>query len=387
MVRSGGICFALVVGAACAVPPPPDPWTLWTIDALEARGDPAVIEPGAGLRLLQSPYPLVGSKSGVQQSGRRGLTVFPAFSEGQPAAYMTTEIWRNFDEVYVQPLYVDTTRKNPAIFGVDSSTRFYGPYWQVFTYALPAGQSFRSAKDVLDSRVALAPNTGKFCAITRDATLLAAIQDGDSGPVRPLTGEPVGAPKNGHALADGNDVSFIDLGNAQRFTFNAMLEVEQTPLFAFALPDASGNPVEVDLPKVGGTGPLHSPRCDGKGNCSGMTGNVPEFGSLWRIYDVLLPTGPTGADVYVPKANAALQSSVRAMGFAATETATPLPDAYILRVALNGKACLSTAPATCKWLDSQNALEAMIADWRITKTGTMVTCPLVLFNGNAIGAP
>jgi len=378
----GGIALALLV-AACAAPPAPDPWKLWTIDQLEARHDPAIVEPGAALALLQSPYPLVGAKTGVQQASQRGLTVFPAFSEGKPAAYMTTEFWQNFDEIWVQPLYVDVTNQNLPIFGVDTSTRFYSPYWQIFTYSHPASApEFRSAKDVLDAHLPLAPNSAKFCAITRDATLAAAIQQGESAPIRPLNGDAVGVPRNGAAYADGNAVRFIDLGNAQRFTFDpATRIVDETPLFAFALPGADGFPAQVDLPKVGGTGPLHNPRCDGRANCRGVIGGIPEFGSLWRVYEVLLPAP---ADVYVPANLPELQNKVRAMGFAATPAAAPLADEFILRVAVNGKACLASDPSTCIWLDSQNQIESQVVDWRITKTGTLVTCPLIEFNGKPV---
>jgi hypothetical protein len=77
------------------------------------------------------------------------------------------------------------------------------------------------------------------------------------------------------------------------------------------------------------------------------------------------------------------------LGFVAPATAAPLPDAFILRVAINGKTCLAPPadPATCKWLDSQTAIEASIPEWRIIETGMLVACPLVLFNGNLLGAP
>ena len=244
---------------------------------------------------------------------------------------------------------------------------------------------------MIDSGVALTPGAGKYCSITQDEKLLEATADGAPGPVRPLTNTPVGAPKNGTAWAEANLVWFIDLGNNQRFTWNSStMIVDETPLFSFALADASGNPVPVDLPKVGGTGPWHAPRCDGQGRCSGVIGGVPEFGSLWRIWQVMLAPG---ADVYVPASMPELQAFVRAMGFAATQTAAPLGVEFTLRVAVNGAAtkttasCFKTDPATCIWLDSQNAIEANVADWRVTRTGTDVACPLVLFNGKAIGAP
>jgi hypothetical protein len=390
-MRIGGIAAAILTATACTASSAPDPWRLWTIDTLEARGDPAIVEPGASLRLLSAPYPLVGAtKSGLQDTAHRGLTIFPAFSEGKTAAYMTTEIWQNFDEVWVQPLYVEPIKNgNAPIFGVDSTTRFYSPYWQVFTYSHPAGApEFKSAKDVLDSHVPLAPNSGKFCAITRDQSLLAAIQQGDTKPLRPLTGDPVTVPINGAGYAEGNAVNFIDLGNQQRFTFDPQtLIVDETPLYAFALPDTDGFPVEVDLPRVGGTGPPHHPRCDGHANCTGVIGGdantsgIPEFGALWRVYDVLLPAT---ADVYVPDTEPALQNRVRALGFAATIPKSKLADEFILRVAIDGKSCLAIDPSTCTWLDSQNQIEAQVVEWRVTKTGTLVTCPLVEFNGKPV---
>jgi hypothetical protein len=375
MLLRGGITALLL--AACTAPPPPDPWTLWTIDTLIARGDPAVVEPGGFMPLLRSPYPALSGGNGLQQSTNRGLTIFPAFSEGDTAAYMTTEVWENFDEIWVQPLYVDLSGQNAPIFGVDSGSRFYSPYWQIFSYVRPPGAgALRDVKALFDTGATIAPLGAKFCAITRDATLSAAVQQGDSGPVRPISGEAVATPRNGSGYAAGNDVRFIDLGNQQRFFFDPQtLIVEETPLFAFARADANGFPVEVDLPKVGGTGPRGSPRCDGHGNCTGIVGGIPEFGSLWRIYDVLLPAG---SDVYVPASMPDLQAKVRAMGFAASVPDSAIPpggvrEKYALRVYLNGA-----------WLDSQNAIEQQMVDWRITQTGKLVTCPLVEFLGKAV---
>jgi hypothetical protein len=378
----GGISAALVGLAACGAPPPPDPWTLWTIDTLAKRGDPAIVPAGARLQLLSSPYSEIASV--VQRDDWNGLTVFPAFSEGKTAAYMTTEVWQNFDAVWLQPLYIPVggPPDSRPIFGVDAGTRFYSPFWQIIFFTPPAGKIFKSAKEVLDSGAALRPGPGKFCAITRDETLFGAQAKGAAGPVRPLTNEPVGAPGNDEAYVDGELVWFIDLGG-NRFTWAYdTLVVDETPLFAFARAD--GTPL--DLPKVGGTGPWKHPSCDGRGNCAGVVNNTPQFGALWRLWNVLLPDAvSTGLDVYVPSSQPTLRTYVQSQGFAATVPA--FDDAqYSMRVALDGKSCFAagTFPA-CKWLDSQNAIEGLLPDWRTTKTGTDVACPLVLFNGKAIG--
>src|SRR5262249_46177455 len=190
--------------------------------------------------------------------------------------------------------------------------------------------------------------------------------------------------------AEGNEVFFLELGiwGLNVFTWDyARSVVDEAPLFSFQRVDASGNNVDVDLPRVGGTGPLHHPTCDGHGNCVGLQPNgIPQFGALWRVYDVLLP--PT-ADVFVPASSTivavnAPRSYAHSPGFAAAlpgATGSDL-DKFTLRVTTTPSICFANVhdPA-CVWLDSQNAIESAIADWRITETGTDIACPLVRFNG------
>src|SRR5262245_38996167 len=45
----------------------------------------------------------------VAGNGFDTLKVVPALSEGQPAAYVTTELWINYDEVWLQPGYLQVT--------------------------------------------------------------------------------------------------------------------------------------------------------------------------------------------------------------------------------------------------------------------------------------
>jgi len=58
---------------------------------------------------------------------------------------------------------------------------------------------------------------------------------------------------------------------------------------------------------------------------------------------------------------------------------------------LNEAACLDTiAHATsvfgpCHYLDSQHAIETMIAQTAIVRTDVTVTCPLVSLNGKPVG--
>ena len=375
---------------ACGAPPAPDPWTLWTIDTLARRGDPAFAPSGSTLRLLSSPYEAGAAR---QKAGQDGLTIFPAFVEGQTAAYLTTEVWQHFDAVWVQPLYLPVTRYDqngpgsiaaPAIFGVNATTRFYSPYWQVFYFVNPPGAQFKSAREVLDSGVALHPAAGKFCPVTQDAALLPAQTD-LAGPVRPLSDESIAPVRNFSAYADGDTVRYLELGawGLNVFTWDYQtLIVHDTPLFAFTRVGADGSAAELDLPRVGGTGPLHHPTCDGRGHCAGLQSNgIPQFGALWQVYDVSLP--PT-ADVFVPADNPDLRRYEQAQGFvAAVPTATgPDLDQFTLRVTTTPQACFADPhDDKCVWLDSQNAIEDNLPDWRITETETLVSCPLVRFNG------
>src|SRR5205085_8845979 len=100
---------------------------------------------GQPLPLLSPPF---AGAPALQRPDVDGLNVYPAFSEGQPAAYTTTEVWQHFPAVWLQPLYIAITgfvdgapKFLPAaapIFGVGTRTRFYSPYWQIYYVTVPA---------------------------------------------------------------------------------------------------------------------------------------------------------------------------------------------------------------------------------------------------------
>ena len=65
---------------------------------------------------------------------------------GYGAAYVVTEVWTDFDELWVQPAYVPVkgwsagkpqplTLPGPwePIFSVGPGSRFYSPFWQIFS--------------------------------------------------------------------------------------------------------------------------------------------------------------------------------------------------------------------------------------------------------------
>ena len=315
---------------------------------------------GAALQFLSTPYPILGS--GKQLADRAGLTVFPAFAEGEAIAYVSPELWENFEHVWVQPLYVAQGGSAALpVFSVASGTRFYSPYWQIFYYSPPLGVQFKSERDVLDSGLPLTPGPGVYRALTYDATIGAAVQQGDALAVRPLNGAPIGHTSTGTGYVDGVLTRFVEVGT-QPFTWNPETRiVDDTPLYVFATQDASGKVVPLNLPYVEGS----------------------HLGALCRLTTVILPSA---ADVYIPISNPDLRLVVQGMGLPAIASpAFELDDEFYLRVASNGRECFQDDLVDCKWLDSQAAIEALVPPSQVTPTDDRVSCPLLLYPGQVSG--
>jgi hypothetical protein len=210
---------------------------------------------------------------------------------------------------------------------------------------------------------------------------------------------------------EGEKVWFVDFGRS-RFLVDDALVVEADALFKFAVRDANGKPKLLPLPSVGGTGPLYRwvpPK---------LVQGVPEFGSLWREYAVILnpangalPGANHPPAPFIPQAAVGLRAMVAGAinatfastgGTAYGALYTPVPDAdveakwaadpalaeYTLRVAKNPFECFQQPnpafPAgPCVWLDSQRAVEQNVGELLITETGRLSSCPLVYFNGAA----
>ena len=106
---AGAFLTFLALWAGCsAAPRPPNPQltTLYDVQALYAggaAGDTAIATdaglPG-GIRIDH----LIKS-DGVSLT----LALGPAWAEGYPVAYVTTEVWAFYDRVWVQPMYVPVT--------------------------------------------------------------------------------------------------------------------------------------------------------------------------------------------------------------------------------------------------------------------------------------
>ena len=413
MKARGLLAAAAALGlfaAACAIDEPkPAPARLWTSGdfqrlAREGRsfaGIPAsslVTLRGQPLPLLSAPY---ADGQRIQRADADGLLVFPAFSEGEPASYTTTEIWQGFPAIWLQPLYLPITGFSGGtpqplagarpIFGVDTSTRFYGPYWRIIYAVVPAGtdpDSLRSAKEVLDRGYQLIEGPGTFCALAPVDVQIARATDAP-GSERPLFGDAVAANYR-LGWVDNKETWYIDFGK-NRFTSSEDGRVNEAALFDFALRAPDGSLRALGLPKVGGTGPLRS------GTPARVTNGRPQFGALWRLYQAPLPQA---AGVFVTSTRPALIAAVLAAAgqtgtareaslvptIAAANEARPDAPNYLLRVAANPGCFKDTEgfPASCRWIDSQAAVEREVQPGTIEDTGFHESCPFLTFANQEI---
>ena len=436
---TGALLAACALACACGLNPAPPEAALATLDSLLPRaraGDLealALVTPAGGLLPYLSD-PFSAGVTAHQVSTQDGINVFPAFSEGRPAAYAVTEYWEQFPKVWVQPLYFLISGFNPAtggplfvdgqpVFGVGTGSRFYSSYWQIYYVRVPGGVTARTAdytseKLIFDSGFALIKGALTFCAIGPKDTNLAwtgetaAVGSNPAAPVSPHPLLPdVKLPLRGtsQGWVEGEKIWFADFGR-NRFRVDASLVVEADALYKFAVRDANGKPHQIALPTVGGTGPLHQPRAPS------LVQGVPQFGSLWHEYLVVLnpPNGQLpGAShppaPFIPAAAPGLRAMVAAsidQTFASSGSTaygalyTPLPHAsieaqvagnralleYTLRVARNPNECFLQPNAAfpagpCVWIDSQRAIEDNFSEALIFDTQRLSSCPLLYFNG------
>lgn len=398
---------ALALVAACGAPPAPAPASLWTLAAFKDAPPPGIfsqplfVPAGAKIPFLSPPYAPADT---FQSAASDGLSIYPAFSEGRVAAYTVTEIWNHFPVVWLQPLYLPVTAFNGngpvidnytpgalAVFSIDTTSRFYSPYWQIIYFLQPSGTegTWTSAKQIQDANLTLFEGKGTFC--TLGPANLAPVQASGAAavPVRPITGEPVGKVLNRQGYVDGHMVNYVDFGR-DRFQWDPATNViKEAALFQFAARDKDGGRLPLDLPKVGGTGPLGAPNsCSGNPTdahltCPNTPNNRPQFGALWHEYTVLLPLA---AGVYVPSTRPALRALLAKN---VPQVAAPLPEAgfeamhddqYTLRVVLDA-ACFTNPQVPCVWLDSQAAIEQNLSQYAFADQDQLSSCPMLFFNG------
>jgi hypothetical protein len=319
------------------------------------------------------------------------IPIAPAITEGAFSPYVTTNIWMNTPEVWIQPMYIlvkpqvdpNTHRWTPLpgapwVFTVGPTSRFHSPFWRVYWAEVPdsaAPERYTTSTAILNDKLVLHEGPGRLVSVVPLET---------SVPARPALAPSLTGIKalmvRKIDLLDGEPVGAIDFG-ADRFEWNQDLEVVEQPFFVFASCAAPDDCQPTGAPNVGGTGPLFANRL------AMLPGGRPRFGSFWRLYLVALP-GTHQARLFIPpSAEPSVRSDLanKLQGLSAEPIAfTPDPakveamNGHFLQIALDGETCFQSQEAfdKCTWLNSQQAIEANLPA-AIRRTGITVTCPFV----------
>jgi len=353
--------------AACSQAPASPAARLWTVadmQALSASGATAVPTDSS----LPGGIPLARVLAGG------GLFERPSLADGYAASYVTTEIWLNYDQVWVQPMYVPVsgwadgkpqviTGANGAwwpVFSVGPSSAFYSPFWQAIYFDAPPGtavDTYRTARQILDAGLALHQGEGWTIPIVpRDLTW------GQQAAV------------SGLGWLDGAPVADLDFGTGL-FSWNPDDNVvTEIPLFVFVMRNDQGQLVVPGLRTVGGTGPVGS-----GGPPPPKAGDQPLYSSYWRLYTVEVPPGAAVV------ADDALQAELAADGLPPAPAIDPAMLAAsataVGRVAVDPTCFTDINPddEVCTYLDSQAKIERNVAAAAIHRTNVTVTCPFVSY--------
>jgi len=357
----------------------PQLWTLFDLREALAAGTP--VATGVSFPQGIASQETLASTDG----GKATLKIIPAFSEGQPAAYVMPEIWHGFDEVWVQPWYVLVTAwddKNPTqnrakgadgmnvppVFDVGPDSLFYSPLWLTYYAVVPAGAdaaSYTSAEQIFNDRLEIHPGVPWTYSVRPDDVGL-----GDAAPVHPFLQTPVTSflADVPTSWVDGQPIGYFDEGR-NNFTYRTGWVVEETPLYELARRGPDGAPQPLGAPRVMGSGPPFA-----RVPADAPNGR-PRFGAYTRIY------------VAIAAATAAAFDPGTSPEAAALLTAQAIsPEAYRGRVATDA-ACFAAAdfPTACTWLDSQARIEDSLGRANIVRTDVSACTPLVFYGGRGIG--
>jgi len=394
----GVVAAAAVVAVGCSLPdPPPSPavFTLFDVQALYAQNQ------GPDYRIAVDSSLPGGIPIKDLMSAEGALKIHPTWAEGYPAAYVVTEVWTDFDELWVQPAYVPVKGWNQGardpltmpwqpIFGVGPGSRFYSPFWQIVFVDVPddiTAETLTSATQVLDSGYPLHPDAGRVMVMyPGEVTLTDPMVQGLP------TAVPAVKPLEG--WVDGARGSYLEFQSAD-VRWDDELVLDEVPIYHFVARADDGSLVQLPIPTVAGTGPPYS-----KTPAPMIASSTqPSYAGYWRLYTVELPPD---ARVFAPLARmdvaAALQdvapqflplpseysddimqADAAAVGGLAGMVALS-PDCFL---SLLGDIAVQDNPP-CRWLASQQHIEDNVDAMRIQRTNVTVTCPFVSFRGQAV---
>jgi hypothetical protein len=273
---------------------------------------------------------------------------------------------------------MDADGKWHPIFSVGPASRFYSPFWQMIYVEMPPDAA-TSVRGILDGKYPLHPSRPWTAALTPP-------NFGLGGAV------PAGGAIAGTGWLDGAPAPFIKFP-ATPFGIGDDNVVEEVPIFHFVVVNDAGRWTAAPIPTVLGAGPLYSHTLPPIDNVGLPTA---KYSGYWRVHVVVLPPtvrafAPPGSDLATALANAGVPvDAPYSAEVIAAANAGQLND-FLGRVALDG-ACFDTvnrvnqsaADGSCRYLDSQEAIEQKIARDAIVATDVTVTCPIVSINGMAV---
>jgi hypothetical protein len=367
---------ALIALGGCSQAPSPRPAaklsTLFDVQALYAGGAP-MDQPIADNDGLPGGIPLKLIVDPPAPDGSLTLAARSAWSDNQLVAFLTTEVWVNYPQVWMQPVYVPVTHASVGgpleflgggsqptpIFSVGPASAFYSPFLQIVYAEVPADTApgaLTSARQILDGGYPLTLSAGRTMPLVPDKVALPATV---ALPPPADLATDVSPPATGYL--DGAVVSFLDFGPSM-FTWDPNTNVVQEAaiyVLTFIGPDgkALASPL---IPTVLGAGPA--------GSGVALPGGMQRSSVYYRVHTVVMPTT---ARVYMqPGSPLAMALPDDLVPF--TGSALGASDLQIAkfsgRVALDG-ACFSdpalleptsTSPNKCIWLGSEAALEANV---------------------------
>jgi hypothetical protein len=377
--------LGLLALSACA-PPPGLEAKVWTVeDFLRLapqqkdlggwRADQLVTFEGAPIPFRSPPY----WPAEVPQGPGYGLTVFPAFAQGEPASFIITEIWFAHPTPWIQPAWIMVSALAPdfpqvpgtrSLFPVGTDGSFYSPFWRIEYVLAPDAtpDRYTSAKAVLDANLPDHEGPVVYCPIVPvDGGVVRAA--GEATPVHPwvlqsdvgLDGGapmPVKAPTNRVAWVDGKEKPYLGIGVGRIEDYGQL--PEENPLYTFAVPSTDGGRELLPIPAV--------------------LSDEPFATSFVRRVDVLLPSA---AAVFVPVNRPELAALLSEKG--ARFVSPPVDDVTArtrLGAVIRDTACLATDAgfASCTLLDSPAAIDPL-GDAYVIPTNTTLAIDVVQAGG------
>ena len=330
-----------------------------------------------------------------RKDGKYAVRAQPAFHEGKPAAFVTTEIWIGREEIWTQPGYVMVTEWSEAnpftkalrdaagmraatVFDVGAESDFYSPFWQFFYVVVPPTTPidfYKSSVDVYNDHLPLFKGGLVLCSLSPDDVVV------PDPFVHPLVGTTMRgfSVSSVPAWVNGVPVAYL-LQGSSNFGVGDGGVVHERPMFVFVKRGSDGQVHPIAAPMVVGATPLYS----GQKASAGL----PLTGYT-RIY---LATLPAAAAAFDASQYPGAASALLAAGIA--------PAAYQGRVAVNAIAppvmgmpprptCFEAAtfPQSCVWLDSQVQVETQLGAANLRRTSITWTSPTVVVSDQAPKAP